>query len=615
MDQTLRQMFLSHTTLWGGLPAKKLAALARDMKLRELANGETLIRQGEEGHSMFLVVDGRLEARLAGSRGRYTVLGHSRRGALVGEMSVLAEQPRMCSVVAVRESKVLELSRADFLSVVAQHPEVMFGLTDEIIRRRVEGQPSAYDVSSVALIPHSRGLDLDRFVQSLRANLMAFGPVGVLRQSDAGRPIRDSFGEVFARFEQAHDWALYQGQPEATEWSRSVIRQADLIWVVADAQDDPGLSELEASALFSEQPASSAPVELVLVHGDSSQPPQGTARWLAARNIKVHHHVAKSEPADFARLSRIIAGKASQLVLSGGGVRGFAHIGVLRALQEEKIPVDFVGGTSVGSGIAAFCAMRYSPERIAETLRPLLREATDLTLPVLALSSGKRATRALQAMFGATPVSGSPQIEDLWINYFAVSADLKRAEEHIHRRGPLWLAVRASTSLPGVYPPVPIEDRYLIDGGVLNNLPVDVMAGIRPGRMIAVDVSQESALEFAAPPPLAISGWRLLWRRLWPFRRAAPDPSIADVLMRAGELACVAMSRVNKASTPVALTLRPPVGGYRMLEFDAFDAIIEAGYRHALDEIREWQSQAEAPQRSGFITQRDNKSGIYPSLY
>ena len=100
----------------------------------------------------------------------------------------------------------------------------------------------------------------------------------------------------------------------------------------------------------------------------------------------------------------------------------------------------------------------------------------------------------------------------------------------------MWLAVRASTSLPGFYPPVPTEGRYLVDGGVLNNLPVDVMAAMQPGRIFAVDVSQESTLEFSAPPPLSFSGWRLLFRRLNPFRKAPRDPSIADVLMRAARL-------------------------------------------------------------------------------
>lgn len=618
MDPLIRQMFLSQTPLWGSLPAKMLAVLARDMKVRQLANGETLIRQGDEGRSLFIVADGRLEARLTVPEKppRVVTLGHIRRGEVAGEMAVLSEQPRMCTVVAVRESRVLELSRSDFLAVVAQHPEVLFALTDEIIRRRTEAAPDRDAPTSIALIPQSPRVDLDRFAGALRTQMEVWGKTGLLRERDVSVRAGDALSEVFNRFERGHQRVIYQGLAgsrqglagsrqglaDGDEWTRSVMRQADLILLVAEADGDPELSELERTAIFGSQPISAAPVELVLVHADGARAPLGTSRWLEPRRVRLHHHVAVDAPADLARLARLLTGNPNQLVLSGGGVRGFAHIGVLRALTEARIPIDFVGGTSVGAGIAAFCAMRYPADRIRETLRPFLRDATDLTLPMLALSSGKKATQALQKMFG------SPRIEDLWLSYFAISADLQRAEEYVHRHGPVWQAVRASTSLPGIYPPVPLDGRYLIDGGVLNNLPVDVMAGILPGRILEVDVSLESTLEFASPPPMVQSGWRLLLRRLNPFRRAPRDPSIADVLMRAGEIASVAMSRINKASTPVALSIRPPVAKYRMLDFLSFDAIIEDGYRHACELLPSWEALLDAPRRSGLITLRDNKT-------
>ncbi|MFO0575782.1 MAG: cyclic nucleotide-binding and patatin-like phospholipase domain-containing protein [Polyangia bacterium] len=620
MDPLIRQMFLSQTPLWGSLPAKMLAVLARDMKVRTLANGETLIRQGDEGRSLFIVVDGRLEARLTlpEKPPRVVTLGHIRRGEVAGEMAVLSEQPRMCTVVAVRESRVLELARSDFLAVVAQHPEVLFALTDEIIRRRTEVSPGLDAPTSVALIPQSPRVDIDRFASALRTQLEVWGKTGLLRERDVPARAGDALGETLNRFERGYERVIYQGHAGGSQghsggsqaqaqaggdaWTRSVMRQADLILLVADADADPKLSELERTALFGSQPISAAPVELVLLHKDGTRAPLGTSRWLEPRRVRLHHHIAPDAPADLARLARLLTGNANQLVLSGGGVRGFAHIGVLRALDEARIPVDFVGGTSVGAGIAAFCAMRYPARRIQETLRPFLRDATDLTLPMLALSSGRKATQALQKMFG------SPRIEDLWLSYFAISADLQRAEEYVHRTGPVWQAVRASTSLPGIYPPVPLDGRYLIDGGVINNLPVDVMAGILPGRILEVDVSLESTLEFASPPPMVLSGWRLLLRRLNPFRRAPRDPSIADVLMRAGEIACVAMSRINKASTPVALSIRPPIEKYRMLDFQSFDAIIEDGYRHARELLPSWEALLDAPRKSGLITLRDNKT-------
>ncbi len=176
----------------------------------------------------------------------------------------------------------------------------------------------------------------------------------------------------------------------------------------------------------------------------------------------------------------------------------------------------------------------------------------------------------------------------MWLNYFAVSADLRHAEEFVHRRGPLWLALRASSSIPGLYPPVLVEDRCLIDGGVLNNLPVDVMAGLGGGRLIAIDVSQEHALEFGVPYPAMLSGWRLLWRRLNPYRRAPRDPHIADVLVRSGELAAVRVSRASRASTKVALTIRPPVTQYRTLDFPSIDAVVDTSYRYACEHVEEW---------------------------
>ena len=610
MDLQARHVFLSRTTLLGGLPATMLAALARDVKLRELTNGQTLIEQGAEGHSLFFVVDGRLEARLTvpGNPPRVTVLGGIRRGEVVGEMAVLSDQLRMCAVVAVRQSRVLELARADFLAIVAQQPEVLFGLTDALVRRRSEALPGDSTATTVAIIPQSPKVDANDFARALWGKMIQWGRTGLLSEKDAlGRAAGDARTEMFSRFERRNERVLYVGQAGNTEWTQSILRQADLILLVADADTDPSLSEFERAMLFGESPISSAPVALVLVHPDGQRAPSGTARWLGPRNVRLHHHVALNAPDDFARLARNITGNSNHLVLSGGGVRGFAHIGVLRALAEANIPIDFIGGTSVGAGIAAFGAMRYPAQRIADTLRPFLRNATDLTLPMLALSSGKKATQALQAMIG------EPLIEDLWLNYFAVSADLQRAEEFIHRRGPLWLAVRASTSLPGFYPPVPTDDRYLVDGGVLNNLPVDVMAALHPGRILAVDVSQESTLEFTAPPPLALSGWQLLFRRLNPFRQAPRDPSIADVLIRSGEIAAVAMSRINKARTPIALSIRPPVAKYRMLDFSAFDAIIEEGYRYTCELVAKWPGTPEPDEDSRFTTLRDGRMSAIQS--
>ena len=138
--------------------------------------------------------------------------------------------------------------------------------------------------------------------------------------------------------------------------------------------------------------------------------------------------------------------------------------------------------------------------------------------------------------------------------------------------------------------------RCHVDGGVLNNLPIDVMTRLAPGRIAAVDVSKEVALDLTAARMLGdadagISGWRLLFRRLNPFRRREPPLlHIGDVLARTTEMAAVRIGRSIQERTPVALRLEPPVGGYRMLDFPSIDAIVEAGYAYASAHAAEWKA-------------------------
>lgn len=585
MDLQARQQFLANTTLLGSLPSEMLEVLARDVTLRELSNGETLIEQGQDGSSLYIVVDGRLEARKTSAEQppRVTPLGHISRGEAVGELAVLSGQPAMCSVVAIRESRVLALRRVDFLAIVAQQPAALFGITQELIRRMQEPPSSTAPVITVALIPHSPRVDIERFTKMLYTPMCQWGTTGIARTQDAlKRPPEESLDETLAKLQRRFDRVIYQGMSDGGEWSRCIVRQADLILVVANAQDDPSLSDFEASALFGEKPLSSARVDLVLLHPDRKKAPRGTARWLDPRKVHLHHHIAMDAPSDFGRLARIITGNSIHVVLSGGGVRGFAHVGVLRAMQEARVPVDIIGGTSIGAGIAVMRAMKLPTDEMVPKFQPFLRGIIDLTLPMLALFSGKKVTRAMRGIFG------DQQIEDLWLNCYIISADLQRAEEVVHRRGPIWLAIRATGSVPGLMPPVISDGRYLVDGGVLNNMPVDVMAALHPGRIVAVDVSQELSVDFVTPPPMMISGWRLLWRRLNPFRRGPRDPQISEVLMRSSELASVRSARINKARTSVELYLRPPVAGYRMLDLQFIDAIVEAGYKYAIDPIVKW---------------------------
>jgi NTE family protein/lysophospholipid hydrolase len=285
--------------------------------------------------------------------------------------------------------------------------------------------------------------------------------------------------------------------------------------------------------------------------------------------------------ADFQRLARHVAGRAIGLVLGGGGARGFAHIGVIRALQEAGVPIDRVGGTSMGAVIAAQYAGGLKPEEMTEINRRGwigLRPHREFTLPLVSLVSGRRAGRMLKMMFG------DQSIEDLWLNYFCVSTNLSRAELMVHRQGPVRRWLRASISIPGTAPPL-IDDSgdLLIDGGVLDNVPVAAMRDLGESEIIAVDVSPDVELVVRAGMKLAPSPWRLLTDRILRRKVVHAFPSLFQILYRTSLLSSIRTGRGGRGA--VAMYLEPPTSRFETFQMESLDEIVESGYRYAVEQL------------------------------
>ena len=208
-------------------------------------------------------------------------------------------------------------------------------------------------------------------------------------------------------------------------------------------------------------------------------------------------------------------------MFSGGGARAYAHLGVLRAFHESDIPIDFIGGTSMGAIVAACLAMGWSLKELQERIRQSFAETsplTDYSLPLVGLVRGVKVETLLAHHFGKT------RIEDLWLPFFCVSSNLTTARAEVHRAGLLPKALRASVSLPGILPPVVTARGLLVDGGVVNNLPVDIMRETNRGPVVAVDVARDLAL---TPAWLKQEMARPLIQRLL-------RPPLVSILMRAG---------------------------------------------------------------------------------
>ncbi|CAH8478651.1 Neuropathy target esterase, variant 3 [Schistosoma haematobium] len=390
-------------------------------------------------------------------------------------------------------------------------------------------------------------------------------------------------------------------------WNRICIRQADCILVLALHSSDPARPSPIEMALKND-PTKVAKVLILMYPLDTDYTESGkTAVWLNARPwISQHYHIrceprvfiprsklnlinfyaqvfAREKPnplSDFSRLARYIVGEAVGLVLGGGGARGCSHVGLIRAFQEAGIPIDLVGGTSIGSFMGALWADETRVAQFTQRARnftncfnSIWKKIKDFTYPAVSIFSGKELNRQLQSTFH------DRQIEDFWLPFFCVTTDITNCKMRIHTQGSSWRYVRASMSLSGYLPPLcdPYDGSLLLDGGYTNNLPADVMVCFGAKTIFASDVGAAVETELTNYGD-HLSGWYLLYNRY--FRIGTPVlriPSLTEIQARLAYISCVRQLEYIKASG-ICFYLRPPVDKYLTLQFSAFDEIANVGY-------------------------------------
>lgn len=566
-----------------------------------LASGETLFCQGDTGDALYVVISGRLVALFVGEDGREERVGEIGRGELIGEMAVLQGDTRSATVRAVRDSELVRIAREELLALAQKHMQVLLQITD-LIGRRLRKQNAQLThteraLTTLALIPSEAGIPLQDFGRQLVDALGQFGPAIYVNQNLLENVFETGAAQAslenrrnaeivswLNELESRYQYVIYEGEPAISEWSRRCVRQADRILLIgrAGAPSQPTEHEtalLAGGAQVHTVDQHGSRTELVLLHDADAKTAQGTAAWLAPRNLQEYYQVRIGNKQDILRLARRLTGHAHGLVLGGGGARGFAHVGVFRALEEAGMEVDIVAGTSMGAIVAGGIGMCMSAVEMRGIAQQLSSPSKlyDPTLPVVSLFSGAKTTHALQQIYGET------LIEDLWRPMFCVSTNVTRAKAVIHRDGPLWEAIRASMSLPGIFPPVLYHGDLLVDGGVMNNLPVDIMRQlVKGGHIVAVNVSPPEDLMKEYHYGSSISGARALLSRLNRHDNISV-PLIYDCLTR-----IMVLPDVNRRALKQQLAdifISPQVQQYGLLDFGAYAPIIEIGYNTAKEAL------------------------------
>jgi predicted acylesterase/phospholipase RssA/CRP-like cAMP-binding protein len=600
---------LRRTRLWIALhmsdafrdvDAAVLVDLESEFQLVALYGGEVLLRQGECTDSLFIVMSGRLRVATVNGEGLEVPLAELGAGETVGEMALLSGEPRSANVYAIRDSQLAKLSKINVERLLEKHPKAMLRLLTGRLVARVRnmsrGERRDTAIVTVAVIPAGPGAPLDTFTEKLAAALGQLGRTRLLTSAIVDRDLgrrgasqahdREGGGtrllEWLAEQEVEHRYVVYQADPSQSPWTERCLRQADRIVVLADATGNPAPGAIESEWLKDGR-ARRSRITLVLVHGDAVVAPTRTAQWLNGRTLERHLHVRLGQAGDVARVARFLTGSAVGLALGGGFARGLAHLGVLRALRELDIPIDALGGASMGAMVGAQWNLGWDASRIVhETCTGLADSFDDMTLPFLSFKRGGKYSRLVRRFFTDT------QIEDLWLPYFCVSANLNRAELKIHTTGSLSEAVLASTRAPGIFPPVVMGGELHVDGGLINNVPVDVMKTFsNQGMVIGVDVSPPHELNRIDDYGHDVSGWHAIWHRFNPARhKRVYRPSILLVLMRVIEFGGISYRRQKAEMADVYIS--PELLRFRRNDFHAAADIAEVGYRASREELTQW---------------------------
>jgi NTE family protein len=529
---------LDGVEIFQDLEESERARLAAELETRTLRRGEVLVRQGEVADALYVVVTGRFLVTVDGRRQAIAEVGP---GQPVGEIAFLSGGVRTATVTALRDSLVLRLGRAEFESLSAKSPSIWRTLTLALSRRLAnasltrEPPPPDPRPRTIAVI-RAGGSELPpAFIVGLARAFRRQNRVMLVRPEMAKAVLPasvriDSLEATRAlnALEANYDYVLFVAEPELTPWSEKAIRQADLVLAVGmhGAKEAPNPLERLAAELL---PADAQ--RLVLLHPTRGTI-TGTARWLAKRSIAMHHHVALDNVGDVERLYRFINGSALGLVACGGGAYCAAHIGLYKALTQSGLTFDIMGGTSGGGAMTAAFAMGTPPDDVDRATHEIFvtnKAMRRYTWPRYSLLDHTHYDRQLAKVYG------DAMIEDLWVPYFAVSTNLSSYDLHRHRQGGVFAAVRASGSIPVLLPPYYTEDgQMLVDGAILDNVPVRVMHELKSGPNVVISFEvpklERFEVDYSALPGRA----ELLKFALNPFlRKLLPRaPGVGTVLMR-----------------------------------------------------------------------------------
>ena len=584
---------LRASSVFGTLDDAVVQDLADVLSLQTVRGGESVVREGDTSNSMLFVISGALRISRRDESGHLLLFNELRPGASFGEAGLILQQPRAADVSALRDSTLAVLNRQDYEALLTRHPlalnRVFVQAIYNFLRHTIH--TTHRHAESVVVVPLSHDVDALQVAKGLADAFAKMGSthrLSLAENSTFFHADGDHYSEEVARqekLESEFDYLVYETGVDTSAWTQRAFRQADQVVFVASTKSSHDLGVLERQ-LINEPGYAMKRRHLVVLHPSDTVYPSAMRSWADGRDVERIYPTRCDHAGDYARLARFLTGKAVGIVLGGGGARGFAHLGVLKALHEASVAIDLIGGNSMGALIGAQYACDVPLDEIRKRTQTFAAGGERPTLPLISLVSGNRVRRDLIKMFGDLQVDG------LWRPFFAAACNLTKGRTTVQDTGPLWRAVLASNSPAGLFPPVLIQGDLLVDGAILENVPVAAMrmrlgTALEKrrgnGTIIAVDVDVQE--ELSAPKDLSkLSVWSTLKGFVSP--ESMRTPTIGQIMYRAGHI-----GGLNQRAQAIGQSdhyLEPPVGHFPLMGYRSAAEIAEVGYRYTMDQLSQW---------------------------
>jgi len=584
-------------TVFGGLDESVQEMIGERLQRRVLGHGGLLWSAGDRAEDIVFVVHGRLRITVVEADGDVRDAGEIGRGQAVGVAEVIGSRPRLGTITAIRETELLLLSGPDFEAIVDRAPAFVVPLMRSLATRlgaALRGEQGFRAPETVAIVPLDRHTPLEPLIAGLGRIAQRYASVHIVdayrvdrafRPGSARSPIDGpecaAISQWLDELDDDHELDLYLADPEDTPWTRRCLSRADRIVMVAPASASPELRPVERLVASDGPIANNAHRELLLVHGAGTARPRGTAKWLEPRAVERLHHIREGRADDLGRVARRLLGRCVGLVLSGGAARGMCHIGLIRGLLAAGVPIDAVGGASAGGGVGVLLAADLSADDIVRAIQETWLESKVFSRPKIPLVSVLESDEVRETM---TRWLGDLQMEDLWRDCYVVATNLTRSRLEVIDRGPAWHAILSTSAIPGLLPPTFRDGDVLVDGGVLDNLPIGEMLRRNPGKVIASDVGDVSdSVRAERSLRVCPSNASLLLERINPFNTDTVVPWIGTTLF--ATVTCASRIRDPELVDDLLHLFQPDLTGLPALAFDDPKPLLDAGYRAAQEAI------------------------------